>query len=231
MALWRAVLLSPVIVPQLIWVRMRAARLPEAAGPREGVTGQGPVRRVLVVGDSTAAGVGAETQSDALSGQLAEQLARQALVEWRLVARSGAEVSDALEMLRQEPDRAYDYALICLGVNDAKNGRLQPRFEADYRALLAMLSERFGVRCILCSGLPPKTFFPLLPRPLRDVLGARMIRFDRAIAEMAAAHPGAMHLALDFTDDVSLVAPDGFHPGPVIYAMWAKRAAEILRQK
>lgn len=229
MALWRAVLLSPVILPQLIWVRMRAARLPEAAGPREGVIGQGAVRRVLIVGDSTAAGVGAQTQAEALSGQVAGYLARDCRVEWRLVARSGAEVPDTLEMLSEEPESSYDYALICLGVNDAKNGRFQPRFEEGYAALLRTLSDRFGVRQIVCSGLPPKVFFPLLPRPLRDVLGARMIRFDRAIAHMAAEHRGATHLALDFTNDVSLVASDGFHPGPEIYRMWAERAAKVMR--
>jgi hypothetical protein len=48
MALWRAVVLSPILVPQLIWVRLRAARLPEAVGEREGQAGDaGPALRLL----------------------------------------------------------------------------------------------------------------------------------------------------------------------------------------
>ncbi len=228
MALWRAALLSPVIVPQLIWVRLRASRLPEARGSREGQTGAGPALRLLVIGDSTAAGVGVETQAEALLGQLATNLARDHAVTWTLVARSGAIVPDLHEMLA-EVEGSFDCALVCQGVNDAKNGRLQPNFEREYAALLRTLTGRFGVRCVVCSGLPPMQFFTLLPRPLRDVLGARAARFDRAIARLADAHPGAQFLPMNFTQDVSLMASDGFHPGPQIYAMWAERAAEIMR--
>ncbi|MEX3014609.1 SGNH/GDSL hydrolase family protein [Gymnodinialimonas hymeniacidonis] len=228
MALLRAAFLSPVIVPQLVWVRLRASRLPEAAGPREGQTGAGRALRVLVIGDSTAAGVGVETQAEALAGQLSSDLARDHSVTWKLVARSGAIVPDLLEMLAGV-EGSFDCALICQGVNDAKNGRLQPNFEREYASLLRTLSDRFGVRTIVCSGLPPMQFFTLLPRPLRDVLGARAARFDRAIAGLADAHPGAQFLPMNFTDDVSLMASDGFHPGPRIYAMWAERAAEMMR--
>ncbi len=230
MALWRAAFLSPVIVPQLVWVRLRASRLPEAAGPRQGQVGAGPALRLLVVGDSTAAGVGVETQDAALAGVLSADLARDHTVYWQLVARSGAVVPDALEMLAGV-EGSFDCALVCLGVNDAKNGRLQPNFEREYAALLRMLTDRFGVRCVVCSGLPPMRFFTLLPRPLRDVLGARAARFDRAIARMAGVHPGARYLPMDFTDDVSQMAEDGFHPGPVIYADWARIAAGMMREK
>ncbi|MEJ6389333.1 SGNH/GDSL hydrolase family protein [Gymnodinialimonas ulvae] len=228
MALWRAALLSPVIVPQLVWVRLRASRLPEAAGPRAGVVGHGPPVRVLVLGDSTAAGVGVPTQDEALSGQLAAALGRDFTVSWQVVARSGAVVPDAQAMLARG-EGPFDCALICLGLNDAKNGRLQPAFEADYAALLRMLAERFGARSIVCSGLPPARFFTLLPRPLRDVLGARAARFDRVIARLAEAQEGARFLPMDFTDDVSLMAEDGFHPGPQIYADWARHAAAVMR--
>ena len=228
MTLWQVALLAPILVPQLVWVRIRAARLPEAAGARTGRAGSGPALRLLIVGDSSAAGVGVQTQAQALSGRLFADLARDHAVDWQLVARSGAEVPDALEMLDHVEGR-FDAAVICLGVNDAKNGRRYADFERDYTALLQALSERSGVTRVVCSGLPPMQFFPILPRPLRDVLGARAGRFDRAIAKMAKAHPGARHLPMDFTDDVGLMASDGFHPGPKMYAMWAERASAMLR--
>ncbi|MBF9045466.1 SGNH/GDSL hydrolase family protein, partial [Rhodobacterales bacterium HKCCE4037] len=174
-------------------------------------------------------GVGAGTQDEALAGLVSTGLAEGRAVSWRLVARSGAVVPDVLEMLESVEGR-YDCALICLGVNDAKNGRTQPKFERDYAALLTVLSERFGVRRIVCSGLPPKKFYVLLPSPLRDVLGARMTRFDRVIERLAAGHRGARYLPMNFTDDVSLMAPDGFHPGPALYALWAERAAALMRE-
>ncbi len=229
MALWRAVVLSPILVPQLIGGRRRAARWPAAGGAREGQAGEaGPALRLLIVGDSSAAGGGVTTQGAALSGRLSAELARDHVVQWRLVARSGAVVPDVLAMLEDEPG-AFDCVLVCLGVNDAKNGRAARTFARDYAALLRVLVGRFGARCVVCSGLPPVGFFPLLPRPLRDVLGARVAQFDALIRRLAQAQPGARFLPMDFTDDVSQMAEDGFHPGPAIYAEWARLAADLMR--
>ena len=61
--------LGPVLLWQGQYVRRRTPRLPEASGARVGVTGTGKDLRLLVLGDSSAAGVGVETQSDALLGK------------------------------------------------------------------------------------------------------------------------------------------------------------------
>ena len=55
--------LSPLLVAQALRTRARVPRLPEAAGAREGVHGRGATRlRLLIAGDSSAAGVGVTTQ-------------------------------------------------------------------------------------------------------------------------------------------------------------------------
>ncbi|EEX09439.1 hypothetical protein SL1157_1477 [Ruegeria lacuscaerulensis ITI-1157] len=53
--------LLPLLAAQALMVRQRALRLPEPSGPREGRQGRGPRLRLLIVGDSSAAGVGAGT--------------------------------------------------------------------------------------------------------------------------------------------------------------------------
>ena len=83
--------LSPLLVAQALLARRRVPRLPEAAGPRSGAVGRGPALKLLVVGDSSAAGVGVVHQREALAAQLAAQVAasNRVWVHWRLVARSG----------------------------------------------------------------------------------------------------------------------------------------------
>ena len=54
--------MSPVLWIQGTYVRKVAQRLPEPPGERSGVVGAGPHLRVLITGDSAAAGVGADTQ-------------------------------------------------------------------------------------------------------------------------------------------------------------------------
>lgn len=65
-------LLGPLLLWQGRRVRATALRLPEAAGPR---TAEGSALRLLIVGDSSAAGVGAAHQDEALAGRLAQALA------------------------------------------------------------------------------------------------------------------------------------------------------------
>ena len=59
---------GPLMYIQGMIVRKYAAELPEAVGPRAGVIGQGKPLRVLVLGDSSAAGVGVQTQDEAIAG-------------------------------------------------------------------------------------------------------------------------------------------------------------------
>jgi len=56
------VVLSPLLVCQGIYVRRVTPKLPEADGPRSGEAGSGALLRLLVLGDSAAAGVGVRTQ-------------------------------------------------------------------------------------------------------------------------------------------------------------------------
>lgn len=214
--------LAPVLAAQAVLVRRRALVLTEPPGPRTGVAGDGPGLRLLIVGDSSAAGVGAPTQDAALSGRLVAELGRRYRVAWRLEARTGATTGTALDSLsRLDPER-FDVAVIALGVNDVT--RLVPRrvWAARQAKLHDLLSDRFGAARIVASGLPPMGQFPLLPQPLRWVLGAHAARLDTALADMAPRRTGLVHVPMDMPFDPRYVAEDGFHPSPAGYAEWAR---------
>ncbi|WP_172605669.1 SGNH/GDSL hydrolase family protein [Shewanella benthica] len=80
--------------------------LAEATGGRSGRLGEGRPLSLLVVGDSAAAGVGVETQDDALSGCLTRVLAQKYCVDWSLVAKSGNTTEDLIETLQGRPFQA-----------------------------------------------------------------------------------------------------------------------------
>lgn len=220
--------LSPVLALQGLWVRLRAARLSEATGPRNGVKGTGPEVRVLITGDSSAAGVGVATQEQALAGRLVHHLAPRYCVHWTLAARCGATAGSTLPRLYALPDAQFDVAVIALGVNDAKNGGSRQRWRTDYAALISLLRTRFGVKRILISGVPQLGEFPLLPAPLRTVLGRRAALFDKDLQQMIAADPDLHYVSLHFPMDPALMASDGFHPGAQVYDSWAQRVAEQI---
>ena len=58
MSLAAKLMLSPLLVAQALLTRARLPRLPEPDGERHGVVGEGAPLRLLILGDSSAAGVG-----------------------------------------------------------------------------------------------------------------------------------------------------------------------------
>lgn len=220
--------LAPVLLAQGRHVRRTTPLLAEPEGAREGAAGSGPLLRLLVVGDSAAAGVGAQTQDDALSGRVVAGLRASFHVRWRLTAFTGATTADMLDHLQQLPAEEFDVVVTSLGVNDVTGRRSLSDWRRQQEQLVALLGHKFGARHILLSGLPPMHRFPALPQPLRWYVGSRAQDFDRTLAHLAGNHPACEFVRLGYAMmDPQVMAADGFHPGPAIYDAWA---AEVVRR-
>ena len=226
--LLRTFVLAPLVVPQGIWTNLRVPTLPEPPGARQGKAGNGPRLRLLIVGDSAAAGVGVSRQEDALLGQVVSRLSTRYRVEFELQARTGFTTANILRRLDEMPARTYDVALTSLGVNDVLALTGRSTWLGRQRQLRGLLRDKFGVRLIIVSGLPPVHSFPALPQPLRWHLGSRATEFNESIAEAVADEPDVRLLDLRFEADIDMMASDGFHPGAPIYAEWARRAASCI---
>ena len=220
----RILVLSPVLVMQALFVVLRASRLPEAAGPRYGTLGVGPELRLLVLGDSSAAGVGVAHQDAALAGRLATTLGVRYRVSWRVIAASGATVASILKTLEDVPPQKYNFVVVALGVNDAKNGVSLTSWEQRYETLLDLVKEKFSPDRVCVTGVPPLRHFPLLPAPLSNVIGDRAALFDAYLAKCCAARKGVVHLPFGSPPTTDDLAPDGFHPNARTYLEWANRA-------
>lgn len=221
-------MLGPVLLLQGRHVRRTAPVLPEPPGAREGIAGEGPALRVLVLGDSAGAGVGAATQDEALAGRLVERLGGSFRVDWRLIARTGATTASTIRHLERLEPFATDAVVTSLGVNDVTADVGVKRFLELQARLHDLLRTRLGARLVLASGIPPMERFPALPQPLRWYLGARARELDRALAAALPDGHGAEYLPLAGELDAAHMAGDGFHPGPAVYAAWAEAAARRI---
>ena len=213
--------LLPLLLAQALAVRRKAQILPEPPGARSGTGGSGPQLRLLIVGDSSAAGVGSVSQDDALSGQLVRALAPRFQVSWRLEARTGATTRSTLASLSRLDPAPFDVAVLAIGVNDVTRVVTKAQWVARQQALHHLLQDRFGVTCIIASGVPPMGLFPLLPQPLRWILGCQADRLDSALAGMAGQSGVVCHVPFDFPHDPEFFASDGFHPSVKANTHWA----------
>lgn len=224
--------LGPLLLPQSRWLRRHALRLPEATGPRAGEIGHGaPGLRLLVVGDSSAAGVGVADQAQALALPLAQGLAVALAVPvaWQLVARTGINTAEARALVRQSELRPADVVVTALGVNDVSSQTPAGRFIEQTALLWSELQQRTGARWAVLSGLPPMHMLRAVPHPLRWYLGRYAAWLDAAVRDWSGERRLG-YCALQWSTDPAVLAEDGFHPGPRLYPQWAQRLAQIIVQ-
>lgn len=224
-------LLMPVLLGQAIYLRMSVIQLPEPEGARSGEVGDGPLIRLLILGDSSAAGVGVATQQDALLGQAMGLLAPEAKINFDLVAVTGARTADVLGWLDDLPDKSYDIVVTALGVNDVTKGVSLRRWLRLQNTLFNRIGAKFGAQRIIVSSLPPVGQFPLLPHPLRWVLGRQAARFDRNLHALVDRRPDCVAVRIDLGLDETNMSEDGFHPGPTVYAAWAQEVVRLIRSE
>ena len=238
MSLALKLVLAPVLVAQAVGTRRRAPLLPEAAGAREGRIGEaGHALRVLIAGDSSAAGVGVEQQEQALAGYLSRALHQRAQrpVHWALRAKSGLTTRQVHELLRAETLPAADVAVVVTGVNDVID-LVSPKRAVAHRAALAdWLRGEHHVEHVLFTPLPPVHRFPLLPQPLRGVMGRDALAHNAALRQWAATRRDVSCVAIDIPLQPEAMARDGFHPGEPVYracgeAIAAHIAAHVAAQ-
>jgi len=221
-------LLAPLLITQGLYTRRTTVRLPEPEGKRQGQSGSGPLLRLLIVGDSAAAGVGCDHQEQALLGQLVKLLSPHFKIEYRLEALTGDTSKDCFDKLNTLPEFKCDIVLTSLGVNDVTSGCSAGNFEQRQRQLVSLLENKFGANQIILSGLPPMGHFPALPQPLRWFLGSRATALDLRLRKMATER-NLDYIEFEFDGDSSVVASDGYHPGPQVYQHWAGLAAELIK--
>lgn len=223
-----AVAQSPVVLTQGRRLKRSTPHLPDAALPWAGeLTGPRPIR-LLVLGDSTAAGVGAATQLEALPGRLADALhARTGRgIRWRAVGKNGATAREIIDRYLDDAlAEPADLLFLSVGANDAMTMRGTTAFVRDVRRILDAFDARNPGAFVLMSSLPVFGRFSL-PQPLRTALyrhslaleaAARIVVDGRANALMSNDPPP---YAEDFW------APDLFHPSASGYRDWADWAVD-----
>jgi len=223
---------APVLFAQGKRLRRTTPLLPDAALPWSGrfdsrtSTGQ-PALRLLVLGDSTAAGVGAQTQNEALPGNLARELGTRwgMDVAWIAMGANGATAHDLVErFLGPATAEPYDFVFLTIGANDALGIRSRRAFGRDLRVILSALRTASPDATIMMSSLPAFFRFVLLPNPLRFNLYLHSQNLEREARHVVADYPGVIMSPPPPPYTEGFFATDLFHPSASGYRDWAEFA-------
>ena len=221
----------PFLLPQALRVRRSAPRFAGAAGPTSGIVGIGPRKVLLALGDSIIAGVGASDLSRALVGQTAMHLAlqEQTQVDWQAFGHIGFSTKTFLEHYEGGlPEADPDFVIISLGVNDVTSLTTGSRWTMRLNRTLSLCRHRYSRATIALAGIPPFAIFPLLPEPLRTVMGKRGESFDRLAKELVRKFQRTIHVPIARELDAASFSADGFHPSEEGYVEFGRGVAEAL---
>jgi lysophospholipase L1-like esterase len=228
--------LAPLLVLQGQHVRRTIPQLPEPLGERTGIAGAsqaGRECRILVVGDSSGAGVGVKHQDHAFASQAASALAGKlgCAVRWQLVAETGRSTQSIRGLLAEATLEPADVVILCLGANDVLEQTSPKRFLKSYGELVRELPAQVGASLAIVNGLPPMHVLSAAPQPLRWYLGLRARRLDAELRRLAEARKECEFISLQWAANVADLASDGFHPGAGQYRAWAAIVANRIAQR
>ncbi len=190
-----------------------------------------PPLRLVLLGDSSALGVGVDRVAETVGGRLAELLSSGRSggpgrrVELSSVAVSGSRATDlATQVARALLGEPPDLALILVGANDVLRLRRPGESAAHLAAAVRRLVDAGSAVVVgTCPDLGAvRAFAP----PLRQIAGALGKRMARAQADAVIEAGGvAVDLATAtgpvFRADSGTLCSDGFHPSADGYRVWA----------
>lgn len=230
-------------VPVAPWLYYQGKRLKEVmpnlpeANDTFGQVGRGRQRlRVGILGGSTMAGVGVESNHEGFAGYFANSLASKAhkLVEWQVYAKSGYNVSKIYnEIMPGIQDWNMDIWVIGVGANDIFELSLPYIWTRWNKRIITNLQEKSPYTSIFFLQLPPVELFPALT-PLMKFFAKRQRNILRKeLANIIDRHENVFFMnetgifnSDKIGTDRNTYFSDGIHPNSYSYKLWAENACE-----
>lgn len=176
---------------------------------------------VLVLGDSTAVGVGADTPEETVAGRVSAYLNATSVENY---AVSGAVTKDLPDQIKQAEGERYRLILIQIGGNDIIRFKPANSAAEELRAAIAQLPAAEKVVIISAGDVGGATLFPFFVRPFHTTLN---YRYHDAFAKVAE-ESGVTYVnfgaapateVINERPDIYLAA-DGLHPSSEGYRLW-----------
>ncbi len=212
-------------------VRARTARMVPPPGPLTGrIDGKGEALRLLVMGDSSAAGVGADHTSECLGPLIAENLhaATGQPVIWRKAGSNSAIASDLRDhVVPHLPLDPWTHILITVGTNDAKNFVTIRSFTKGFGGLIYALKAKFPDARIVWSPIIDMEKMPTLSPFLARMLNIRARLINAVGADLCSERYAIAADQLPISIEGGFAA-DGFHANGKAYKIWADHVMKWL---
>ncbi len=186
------------------------------------IPGSNHTKTMLVLGDSTAVGVGAKNSSTSVPGLMSTYLGM-TYVENRAV--SGSLIKDIHQQMESIQRERYDVILLQIGANDIVRFHKAEEASAELEPILTMLTKKTTKVIFITAGNVGGA--PLIPPPLRPFYKYLSLDYHKHL-EALGKKTGVMYINLYqepsvdpfIKDPKKYFAEDSFHPSSDGYSVW-----------
>lgn len=229
----------PLLFIQGIIIQRRVKKLPEADG-NFGISGDKFERNIsiLIIGESTMAGVGIKKHQNGFPGTLAKELSEKLKVnvQWRVYAKRGITAKQlTMQIIPYIEENNFDLIIIGLGGNDTFALRSPGKWKKHVHSLICNLRSKFMDTPIVFLNMPPIKDFPAFSIPLKLILGNLTLLLGKTLNDLVLSSPGVYFnkkvIKIDKWKNQNNkidIFSDGVHPSEASYQLWAKDFAEFL---
>ena len=220
-----AAALAAVLGVEIMLARRNPPPAYQNPGPEPQLFGSGPQLRYVVMGDSTAAGQGAD-YSQGIAVLTAEHLGQDYQVEMINLSVSGAKIRDVLqEQLAKAVELKPDLVLVSVGANDVTNLTKPKQAKSELAEIVRRL-QGAGAKVVI-TGAPDMGSIPRFAQPLRFLAGKLTERLNKQLYALAdelgvELVPIALETGPRFRQHPELYEADQFHPDADGYAVWVE---------
>lgn len=189
-----------------------------------------PKSKILIIGESTAAGVGASSVEKTISSQVFHQLEKDHDIY--NLGKNGLRAFQLKTLFSKgNPDELskMDIVIILIGANDCFKFTSPHKFNAALGQFLEEMTSIGSVKKIIIPTIPPVNQFPAIPGIIRFFLGWHRSIIAREIIHLKTKFPlvDFEHSSEKFPKN--FFASDGIHPSDLGYELLAKQVSDKIK--
>lgn len=187
-------------------------------------------KTLLVLGDSTGVGVGADKPEESVAGRLASYIGATHTENY---AVSGATVADLKPQIEKVTLKSYDFILIQIGANDIIFFRGAKRTAQQLDIFMMMLPEARQTILMSAGNVGGATIFPFVVRPFHTWANLEFHKwFERVAKRRGATYVNLYeprHIDPFLREPERYLSKDGLHPSSEGYGLWFEKIKQALK--
>jgi lysophospholipase L1-like esterase len=194
------------------------------------IIGDEPNADVLIIGESTAAGVGASSPETTFAARIFNHTERKFTIY--NLGKNGLKAEQLTWLFQKSETKlatSFSKTIILIGANDCFKFTPPKKFSKEMATFIQFLIREKGVKDITIPLIPPVQVFPGIPGIMRFFLGWHRRILTKELKKLERTIPELSFENYETDTAVEFYAEDGVHPSDLGYELISKTLACKIR--